>query len=69
MPHNHKKKIAKFYYADAKLINKAIEVATETQKKWDRTPMSERYFSTQNPDVLTKLVCLKGLRSGKRRRI
>ncbi|ENN77583.1 delta-1-pyrroline-5-carboxylate dehydrogenase, mitochondrial [Dendroctonus ponderosae] len=43
MPHNHKKKIAKFYYADAKLINKAIEVATETQKKWDKTPISERF--------------------------
>ncbi|XP_066255894.1 delta-1-pyrroline-5-carboxylate dehydrogenase, mitochondrial [Euwallacea similis] len=42
MPHNHKKKIAKFYYADTKVVNQAIEVATETQKKWDRTPFSER---------------------------
>ncbi|CAG9767725.1 unnamed protein product [Ceutorhynchus assimilis] len=43
MPHNHKKKIAKFYYADAKLINKAIEVACEAQKKWDKTPIAERF--------------------------
>lgn len=42
MPHNHKKKIAKFYYADAKLINQAINVACETQKKWDKTPFTER---------------------------
>lgn len=43
MPHNHKQKIAKFYYADAKLVNKAIDVAVETQKKWDRVPIPERY--------------------------
>lgn len=42
MPHNHKKKIAKFYYADKKLINKAIDTAVETQKKWDKVPMTER---------------------------
>lgn len=42
MPHDHKKKLAKFYYADAKLINKAIDVAVETQKKWDRVPIPER---------------------------
>ncbi|KRT84395.1 hypothetical protein AMK59_1075 [Oryctes borbonicus] len=42
MPHDHKKKLAKFYYADTKLINKAIDVAVETQKKWDRVPIPER---------------------------
>lgn len=42
MPHNHKKQIAKFYYADTKLVNQAIDVACETQKKWDKTPISER---------------------------
>ncbi|GJQ81922.1 hypothetical protein Trydic_g20390 [Trypoxylus dichotomus] len=42
MPHDHKKKLAKFYYADAKLINKAIDVAVETQRKWDRVPIPER---------------------------
>lgn len=42
MPHNHRKKIAKFYYADQSLIQKAIIVATEAQKEWDQTPISER---------------------------
>ncbi|XP_017777625.1 PREDICTED: delta-1-pyrroline-5-carboxylate dehydrogenase, mitochondrial [Nicrophorus vespilloides] len=42
MPHNHKEKIAKFYYADQKLLQKAIETAVETQKKWDRTPIRDR---------------------------
>lgn len=42
MPHDHQKKIAKFYYADAKLVQKAISVAVETQKKWDRTPLVDR---------------------------
>ncbi|KAL3271109.1 hypothetical protein HHI36_021605 [Cryptolaemus montrouzieri] len=42
MPHNHKHKIAKFYYANKEILNKAIQVATETQKKWDRVPIAER---------------------------
>ncbi|XP_045469372.1 delta-1-pyrroline-5-carboxylate dehydrogenase, mitochondrial isoform X2 [Harmonia axyridis] len=42
MPHNHKHKIAKFYYANKELLNKAIQVATETQKKWDRVPIADR---------------------------
>ncbi|XP_050313719.1 delta-1-pyrroline-5-carboxylate dehydrogenase, mitochondrial [Anthonomus grandis grandis] len=43
MPHNHKKQIAKFYYADAKLIKQAIDVARETQQKWDKTTVAERF--------------------------
>ncbi|KAG5891105.1 hypothetical protein JTB14_028493 [Gonioctena quinquepunctata] len=42
MPHDHQKKIAKFYYADRDLVNKAIETACEAQKKWDRVPIPER---------------------------
>lgn len=42
MPHNHSKKIAQFYWADKKLVEKAIKTATETQVKWDRTPIAER---------------------------
>ncbi|XP_019869236.2 delta-1-pyrroline-5-carboxylate dehydrogenase, mitochondrial [Aethina tumida] len=42
MPHNHSKKLAKFYYADTKLVNKAIETACEAQKKWDKVPIPER---------------------------
>lgn len=42
MPHNHKHKIAKFYYANADLLKKAIDVAVDAQKKWDRVPLSKR---------------------------
>ncbi|XP_065333703.1 delta-1-pyrroline-5-carboxylate dehydrogenase, mitochondrial [Cloeon dipterum] len=42
MPHDHKKKIAKFYYASKEDVKKATNVATEAQKKWDRTPLNER---------------------------
>lgn len=42
MPHDHQKKIAKFYYADANLLKKAIETANEAQKEWDQVPISER---------------------------
>lgn len=43
MPHNHKQKIAKFYYANADLLKKAIDVAVESQKKWDRVPLNKRF--------------------------
>lgn len=42
MPHDHQHKIAKFYYADAKLIEKAINASVGMQQKWDRTPLKER---------------------------
>lgn len=42
MPHNHFKNIAAYYYADQKLIQKAIKTAVEAQKKWDRTSVEER---------------------------
>lgn len=42
MPHDHSKNVAAFYYADQPLIEKAISVAVEAQKKWDRVPFDER---------------------------
>lgn len=42
MPHNHQRKLAKFYYADKALVGKAIEVATAAQKEWDRVPIIDR---------------------------
>lgn len=42
MPHNHQHSIAQFYYADQKLLQKAIDRSVEAQKKWDRTPLSDR---------------------------
>lgn len=42
MPHDHQHKIAKFYYADKKTVQKAIEKSVEMQTKWDRTTLKER---------------------------
>jgi 1-pyrroline-5-carboxylate dehydrogenase len=42
MPHDHQHKIAKFYYADEKTVQKAICKAVEIQEKWDKTPLSDR---------------------------
>lgn len=42
MPHDHSKKLAKFYYASEKTIKKAIEVSVSAQRRWDRTPLPER---------------------------
>ncbi|XP_072935426.1 delta-1-pyrroline-5-carboxylate dehydrogenase, mitochondrial [Epargyreus clarus] len=42
MPHDHARKIAKYYYASEKTIQKAIQTSVDAQKKWDRTPLDER---------------------------
>ncbi|KAH8404431.1 hypothetical protein KR222_000357, partial [Zaprionus bogoriensis] len=42
MPHDHQRKLAKFYHADKQLLEKAIKVAVEAQVKWDRVPLAER---------------------------
>ncbi|CAH2253965.1 delta-1-pyrroline-5-carboxylate dehydrogenase, mitochondrial [Pararge aegeria] len=42
MPHDHGRKIAKYYYAGEKTIQKAIQVSVEAQRRWDRTPLEER---------------------------
>ncbi|XP_015515861.1 delta-1-pyrroline-5-carboxylate dehydrogenase, mitochondrial [Neodiprion pinetum] len=42
MPHNHKHKIAKFYYATPELVQKAIDVAVKTQREWERYPIEKR---------------------------
>ncbi|CAD0195831.1 unnamed protein product [Chrysodeixis includens] len=42
MPHDHSKKIAKFYYASEKTIQKAIKVSVDAQERWDRSPLQER---------------------------
>uniref|UniRef100_A0A2A4J1B1 Multifunctional fusion protein n=1 Tax=Heliothis virescens TaxID=7102 RepID=A0A2A4J1B1_HELVI len=48
MPHDHSKKIAKFYYASEKTIQKAIKVSVDAQARWDRTPLQERICIWQN---------------------
>ncbi|XP_023942739.1 delta-1-pyrroline-5-carboxylate dehydrogenase, mitochondrial [Bicyclus anynana] len=42
MPHDHGRKLAKYYYAGEKTIQKAIQVSVEAQRRWDRTPLEER---------------------------
>ena len=35
-PHDHANKVAKFYYADAGLVSKAIDASLQAKKEWDR---------------------------------
>ncbi|XP_076765603.1 delta-1-Pyrroline-5-carboxylate dehydrogenase 1 isoform X2 [Xylocopa sonorina] len=42
MPHNHKTKVAKYYWATADLIKKAIDVAVKTQREWEKYPFEKR---------------------------
>lgn len=42
MPHDHQKKVAKFYYATPELVGKAIESSLEAKKEWEKVPLDER---------------------------
>ncbi|XP_013187980.1 delta-1-pyrroline-5-carboxylate dehydrogenase, mitochondrial [Amyelois transitella] len=42
MPHCHGRRIAKYYYASEKTIQKAIDTAVKAQVVWDRTPFEVR---------------------------
>ena len=42
MPHNHQKKIAKFYYATPELVTKAIQTSLEAKKEWEKVPLDDR---------------------------
>jgi len=42
MPSEHSKQIAKYYYADEKLIEKAINNCLNVREEWDRRPLKER---------------------------
>jgi 1-pyrroline-5-carboxylate dehydrogenase len=42
-PHNHEKKLAKFYHATPELLNLAITTGVKAQKEWDRVPFNERF--------------------------
>merc|ERR1712038_1658599 len=42
MPHNHSKKVAKFYYATPELVTKAINTSLEAKKEWEKVPLDER---------------------------
>jgi 1-pyrroline-5-carboxylate dehydrogenase len=42
MPHNHAKKIAKFYYATPEQIQKAIDVSLSVRADWERVPLQDK---------------------------
>merc|ERR1711981_933504 len=42
MPHNHQKKLAKFYYATPELIKAAIKSSLEAKKEWEQIPLEDR---------------------------
>lgn len=48
MPHDHGRKLAKFYYASEKTIQKAIQASADAQRRWDKTPLEERIRIWQN---------------------
>ena len=42
-PHNHGKKLAKFYYATPELVNKAIDSSLEAKKEWEKVPLDDKF--------------------------
>jgi len=42
MPHDHKKKVAKFYWATPELVGKAIDVSMKAKVDWERVPIDEK---------------------------
>jgi len=43
MPHNHGKKVAKFYYATPELVGKAIDTSLAAKKEWEKVPLNEKF--------------------------
>ncbi|CAL4125006.1 unnamed protein product [Meganyctiphanes norvegica] len=43
MPHDHNKKIAKFYYATDELIKEAIDTAMAVRASWEKVPLEEKF--------------------------
>lgn len=42
MPHKHNQTIAKYYYADDRIIEQAIETSKIVKEQWDNTPVEKR---------------------------
>ena len=41
-PHDHQRKVAKFYWATPDLIQKAIDVSQKAKVQWDRVPVNTK---------------------------
>lgn len=56
MPHDHQKKVAKFYWATPELVNKAIDVSLKAKVDWERVPIDEKIdmFRKVSDDMATK---------------
>ena len=42
MPHDHNKKVAKFYWATPELVQKSIDVALAAKADWEKIPIDDR---------------------------
>ena len=42
MPHDHQKKIAKFYWATPELVNLSIDSALAAKKEWEKVPINDK---------------------------
>eukprot|EP00088_Acartia_fossae_P064604 TRINITY_DN7956_c0_g1_i1.p1 TRINITY_DN7956_c0_g1~~TRINITY_DN7956_c0_g1_i1.p1 ORF type:complete len:398 (-),score=121.20 TRINITY_DN7956_c0_g1_i1:1292-2485(-) len=56
MPHDHQKKVAKFYWATPELVNKAIDVSLKAKADWEKVPIDEKIdmFLRVSDDMATK---------------
>jgi len=56
MPHDHQKKVAKFYWATPELINKAIDTSLKAKVEWENVPIDEKIdmFRKVSDDMSTK---------------
>ncbi|XP_042238116.1 delta-1-pyrroline-5-carboxylate dehydrogenase, mitochondrial-like [Homarus americanus] len=43
MPHKHSHKLAKFYYANSELVQKAIDTAMAARVSWEKVPLREKF--------------------------
>ena len=42
MPHDHSKKVAKFYWASPDLVEKSIKTAMEAKADWEKVPINDK---------------------------
>lgn len=56
MPHDHQKKVAKFYWATPELISKAIDTSLKAKADWEKVPIDEKIdmFLKVSDDMSTK---------------
>ena len=55
-PHDHKNKVAKFYWATPELVNLAIDTSLKAKADWERVPINDKIemFLKVSDDMATK---------------